>query len=210
MQSVIILGKEKQAREEAESIIRQNKISKFDVHTFASEKAIGIPDIRLLQKDIFLKPGFSEKKAIVIETFNSITVDAQNAFLKTLEEPPQSTIILILTKNLDYFLPTVLSRCNLITIKPNKKSTTEDTSYLQLLISVLENKENPLVIAQDYSKDKNTALDFLENLIIAAEANLEIDKSMKKALKDLQKTYTTIKTTNVSPRFALENLLLNL
>jgi len=52
------------------------------------------------------------------------------------------------------------------------------------------------------------ALEFLEGLIISLDKNLGSENLQ--ILKALQKTYTIIKTTNVNPRFALENLLLNL
>lgn len=194
----------------AEEIVKENKISKFDVHTLTSEKAIGIPDIRNLQKDIFLKPGFSEKKIIIIEGFNQITVDAQNAFLKTLEEPPQNTIILILVNSLDFILPTILSRCNLINLTKERKNTEDTDTYSKLFESLLENKENPLIIAQDYGKNKESALKLLENLIILTEKNLSSNHQISKTLKNLQETYSTIKSTNVNPRFALEILFLKL
>ena len=47
-----------------------------------------------------------------------MTVQAQNALLKTLEEPPEYAVILILTTNVDAFLPTILSRCVVLNMKP--------------------------------------------------------------------------------------------
>ena len=49
-----------------------------------------------------------------------MTVQAQNALLKTLEEPPEYGIILILTTNVDALLPTILSRCVVLHMKPVK------------------------------------------------------------------------------------------
>lgn len=47
-----------------------------------------------------------------------MTVQAQNALLKTLEEPPEYAVILILTANVDSLLPTILSRCVVLNMKP--------------------------------------------------------------------------------------------
>jgi mevalonate kinase len=75
---------------------------------------------------------------------------------------------------------------------------------------------NALVIAQNNSKTKESALLFLEDLLISCHHALEngnaviSTKDLQKILKNLQKTHTLIKSTNVSPRFALENLFLNL
>jgi DNA polymerase III delta prime subunit len=211
MQSVIILGHIEQTREKAAEILKLNKIYEFDQEIFSSEKTIGIANIRKLQKNIFLKPLQSDKKAVILESFFGATIDAQNAFLKILEEPPASTIILILTTSLDFILPTVLSRCNLIDLTRKREiSQIEDQINSDLLLAILENKENPLVIAQNHGKDRETALRFLEILMITAEKNLNTNPKFSKVLKKLGKTYMLIKSTNVNVRFALENLLLNL
>jgi DNA polymerase III subunit delta' len=211
MQSIIILGSIEQSREKALEIIKQNDVSKFDAQTFTSEKTIGIPDIRNLQKNIFLKPLHSDKKVVILECFLGATIDAQNAFLKVLEEPPTDTIILILTTGLDFILPTVLSRCNLINLSKKKELEEKDNKiYLELLESLIKRHENPLLIAQTYGKDRETALKFLENLIITVEENLNERPVFGKFIKKLQETYTIIKTTNVNVRFALENLLLSI
>ena len=47
-----------------------------------------------------------------------MTVQAQNALLKTLEEPPEYTVILLLTSNVNSLLPTILSRCVVLNMKP--------------------------------------------------------------------------------------------
>ena len=213
MQSLIIVGNNAQElKNKALEIAKENKISKFDVEIITTEKAVGIGDIRNLQKNLFLKPLEGHKKAVILESFYGATIEAQNAFLKVLEEPPLSTVILILSTSLDFFLPTVLSRCKIINLEKTKKLTKEEISQnLELLNSLEKNHiSNALVIAQNYSKDKETALDFLESLIISVHQNLGNDKKLGRVLKKLQKTHTIIKTTNVNVRFALENLFLNL
>ena len=213
MQSLIIVGNNAQElKNKALEIAKENKISKFDVEIITTEKAVGIGDIRNLQKNLFLKPLEGDKKAVILESFYGATIEAQNAFLKVLEEPPLSTVILILSTSLDFFLPTVLSRCKVINLEKTKKLTKEEISQnLEILNSLEKNHiSNALVIAQNYSKDRETALDFLESLIISVHQNFGNDKKLGRVLKKLQKTHTIIKTTNVNVRFALENLFLNL
>lgn len=218
MQSLIVTGKDiDRLREKANEIILENKVSKFDIETLSSEKQIGISEIRNLQKKIFLTTVKSEKKAVVLEAFFGITIEAQNSFLKILEEPPLSTIIIILATSLDSFLPTIVSRCNLISLEKTKKLTSEEVEEnVKILKELKENKIGAaLFFAQENGKTKESALSFLEGLINAS--NILIgnndnfsDKEITKMLKDFQKFYTIIKTTNVNVRFALENLLLNL
>jgi DNA polymerase III gamma/tau subunit len=210
MQSIIILGKDKdQIRLAAKDICDENKISRFDKEVIETEKAVGIGDIRKLQEKLFLKPLQSEMKAVVLEAFFGMTADSQNAFLKVLEEPPANTIILILSLALDFFLPTVMSRCNLINLDTTKKISEQEIADNLQLISEIKNgtTSKALKVAGDYGKDREVALEFLEGLIISLHTNLERDNLQ--TFKALQKTYTIIKTTNVAPRLALENLFLN-
>ncbi len=216
MQSIIIAGKDIQkVKDEAQKICSENNISKFDIDILQSEKSLGIGDIRELNKKIFLKPVESEKKAVILEAFSGITIEAQNAFLKLLEEPPINTIILILASSLDFVLPTVLSRCSVINSEKNKNLSQEEIETNTRIITSLRFSSNALIIAQDFSKDRETALNFLEKLIITLEESVEnsVDYTpaeLGKILRKLQETYTVIKTTNISPRFALENCFLNL
>ena len=216
MQSLIIVGNNTQSlKDEAQKICLDNKISKFDIDIFQTEKTVGIADVRALQKKIFLKPVESETKAIILEAFSGMTNDSQNAFLKILEEPPSDTIIVILVLSLDFVLPTVLSRCKIISLETTEKLSKEEVQTNLRILSSMRFASNALIIAQDFSKDRETALKFLERLIITAEDMLDTEsdfslKELHKILSNLQKTYTTIKTTNVNVRFALENLFLNL
>lgn len=210
MQSVIIIGQNQKIKERALEICRENKISEIDVSTLGFEKQVGIEDIRSLQKGIFLKPLKGDKKAVVLEAFLGITAEAQNSFLKTLEEPPLSTIIIILANSLDFFLPTIISRCSVINLN-EKISLEKDVKekYLKILDSLNSDKiGNGMLLAQDYGKNKEEALEFLKNFIVIIHGDL--NKENAKILKKMQKTYTTIKTTNASVRLALENLFLNL
>lgn len=210
MQSVLIVGLKEQTKEKALSLCLEFKISKFDIDTIETEKALGILDIRLLQKRIFLTPVKGNKKVVILEVFFGMTLEAQNAFLKLLEEPPINTIIMILTTETDFLLPTVLSRCNIINLRKTKKIDKENISKNLIIFNNLLNGKNALFLAQENGKSREEALNFLEELIITAEENLEKEKKFAKAIKKMQKTFFIIKTTNVSPRFALENLFLSL
>ena len=210
MQSILITGKDKeQVRQACKKICEENKISRFDIEIIETEKTVGIGDIRKLQEKLFLKPLESAAKAVILEAYLGMTPDSQNAFLKVLEEPPADTIIMILTSSLDFVLPTVMSRCKLINLERVKQLSAEEIAVNLLLLTELKNgtPAKALKIAQDNGKDREVALEFLEGLIISLHSKLE--KENLQILKALQKTYTIIKTTNVSPRFALENLFLN-
>ncbi len=80
---------------------------------------IGVEDIRTqINQDIVIKPYSSPYKVYIINEGEKMTPQAQNALLKTLEEPPAYAVILILTTNMDAMLPTILSRCVSLHMKP--------------------------------------------------------------------------------------------
>ena len=91
--------------------------------THEKPNIISVDDIRhQLNQDIVIKPYSSKYKIYIVDEAEKMNTQAQNALLKTIEEPPVYAIILLLTTNADAFLPTILSRC----ITLNLKSVNED------------------------------------------------------------------------------------
>lgn len=83
------------------------------------QNVISVEEIRAqVVNDISLKPYSSKYKIYIIPDAQMMNPQAQNALLKTLEEPPEYAIIMLLTTNVDKFLPTILSRCIVLNFKP--------------------------------------------------------------------------------------------
>ena len=83
------------------------------IYLNAGEKAsISVETIREgLVQDMSVMPYRSRFKVYIVEEAHRLTVQAQNAMLKTIEEPPEYGVILLLATNIQNFLPTILSRC---------------------------------------------------------------------------------------------------
>ena len=64
-----------------------------------------------------IKPYSSKYKIYIIADADLMTVQAQNALLKTLEEPPQYAVIMLLTENAEVLLPTIRSRCVMMKLR---------------------------------------------------------------------------------------------
>ena len=62
-------------------------------------------------------------RVVIVEDFHTANAVMANAMLKTIEEPPEYAIIILLTTNADMFLQTILSRCVLLNIRPVKEET---------------------------------------------------------------------------------------
>ena len=82
---------------------------------------IGVDDIREQINDtIMVRPYSSYYKIYIVDEAEKMTQQAQNALLKTIEEPPSYAVIILLTTNQEMFLPTILSRCVQLKLKPLK------------------------------------------------------------------------------------------
>src|SRR6185436_17052152 len=77
----------------------------------SKSRIITIEQMRDLMQTIFLKPAAGQWKVAVIACADRLNVQAANAFLKTLEEPPANSIIILLSTDPDRMLETILSRC---------------------------------------------------------------------------------------------------
>ena len=67
--------------------------------------------------DVAVKPYYSPHKIYIIPDADLMTPQAQNALLKTIEEPPEYAVIMLLTQNVDALLPTIQSRCVRLDLK---------------------------------------------------------------------------------------------
>lgn len=216
MQSFLITAKDKnKASSYISDFLKEKDIYPIDVSWQIYEKAMGIEDVRNIQKKILLKPFRGKTKAVVIQTYEDITTEAQNALLKILEEPPSNTIIIISIQKKELLLPTITSRCKIIELKETEISLiNEDMLSLNDTLNILLNGKigEKLRIAQDISKNKDEASSWLEKMALYLRKKMienNNDLQYLNFLKNLQKTYKNLKSTNVNQRIALENLFLS-
>lgn len=108
-----------------------------DIRYIVHEKpnTISVDDIRKqINQDIVIKPYANPYKIYIVDEAENMNPQAQNALLKTIEEPPAYAVILLLTTNADLFLPTILSRCICFHLKPAANENVR--SYLMKCLQV--------------------------------------------------------------------------
>ena len=89
--------------------------------------SIGVEDIRKqVNGTVGIRPYSGEYKVYIIDEAEKKTGQAQNALLKTIEDPPGYAVILLLATNQEAFLPTILSRCVKLSLKPLKDSVIKE------------------------------------------------------------------------------------
>jgi len=86
-----------------------------DIHTLEPDgQFIKVDQVRALQKDLSYRPYEAPRKACIINGADRFNQSSGNSLLKTLEEPPGNAIMILLAANIDAVLPTIRSRCQLI------------------------------------------------------------------------------------------------
>ncbi|MFH1840966.1 MAG: hypothetical protein ABH807_02320 [Candidatus Shapirobacteria bacterium] len=166
------------------------------------EKSIGIEQIKEVRRFLILKPYSAKTKIILIREAEKLTLSAQNALLKTLEEPPPNSQIILETARPEVLLPTVLSRCQITKVE-SRKSIVESRK-----IKIPNRVGERLKTAGEYGKNKQIAQKFLENLIFGEREKLL--KNDLAAAKNLSLCLESLNylAANCNPVLVLGNLLL--
>lgn len=148
-----------------------------DIITLIHEKpgTIGVEDIRRsIVSDVSIRPYNGKWKIYLINDAEKMSVQAQNALLKTLEEPPDYVVILLLTSNMSALLPTIISRSTVLNMRPVDDKTVR--KYLMERIHVPDyqadicvafargniGKAKHLATSEDFDNIKNDAVRVLK------------------------------------------------
>lgn len=108
----------------------------------ADDKAtIGVGEVRLFREDMFLSSTESDYKIYVIQDAEKMTVNAQNALLKVLEEPPKGVVIFLLASSPDGILTTIKSRTQHVAMEKFEPHVIEDYLREKGLIPTLVGKD---------------------------------------------------------------------
>ena len=132
-----------------------------------------IGQIRELQKQIIYEPFEASRKVYILTDVERMTEEAENCLLKTLEEPPASSVLILVTSNIRALLPTTRSRCQILQFYP--LPTQELTEILVEKFSVAPEQATTLAIAAEGAIGK--ALTQLEEDDVRTEEVPEILKA---------------------------------
>lgn len=98
-----------------------------DIIDYHPKKAsFGVDEVRELITEVNKKPFEGNKKVIIIHEGNKLTTQAQNALLKTIEEPPDGVFIIMLCESLELILDTIKSRCQIYKLTPLSRHEIEE------------------------------------------------------------------------------------
>ena len=117
-----------------------------DVHVIGRDgkASIGVEAIRFLRSDVLIPPNDLDTKVYIIEDAETMTVQAQNALLLTLEEPPSYVLFLLLCDGADHLLETIRSRAPVLRTRPIPDSDIRE--YLRARRCTLSEEDMETVI----------------------------------------------------------------
>lgn len=173
--------------------ISQNLIFKILPKT----KEFSIDQIREIKKEIIY--SLTEERLYILYDFQSSSLEAQNAFLKTLEEAPDKIQFILVVDSQHRLIPTIASRSKIIILEKSLlPAVDKDTAeFIDRLI-----KDQSLKI---FGLEKD---DLIDQLIVYFKGRLAKDPKAAKVLKEIIKVGSLIKSNNLDPRLATDHLLI--
>jgi DNA polymerase-3 subunit delta' len=101
--------------------VRDNAESVDIVKYYPSSSSFGVDDVRNIINEVGKKPYEGDKKVLILYKCDKLTTQAQNALLKTIEEPPKGVYLILLSDSLEAILDTIKSRCQIYKLTPLTK-----------------------------------------------------------------------------------------
>jgi DNA polymerase III delta prime subunit len=212
--SILIFGGNQSARKERiQEILTNLQLTKKQspdvlyIIQVDGKKSVGIGQVREAIKFLHIKPFEGKNKAVVVKKAHLLTPQAQNAFLKTLEEPPPYASIILSTKSEESLLPTVVSRCKKIRPTPGSDLRTSTDESITSVVDMQLGER--LVWAEGAAKnDREEVIDILEDWVM--EERKELTTKKAENIKKILVVKKDLEETNVNLRLALEILVLSL
>lgn len=164
---------EVEACNECESCLSFNRSASFNIHELDAASNNSVEDIRNLVDQVRIPPQVGKYKVYIIDEVHMLSASAFNAFLKTLEEPPEYAKFILATTEKHKIIPTILSRCQIFDFRRiGVKDIADYLSYVAGKEGVTAEEEALHVIAQKADGAMRDALSFFDQLVSFAGNNL--------------------------------------
>ena len=155
----------------------------------------GVEEIREIRDKVHFRPSQSRRKVYIIDEAHMLTREASNAFLKTLEEPPDHVIFILCTTEADRLLPTILSRCQRYDFRRLPGQTIHDRlNYVAEQESVKIQPDALRMIARNSGGSMRDALNILEQLTVSDQEEVtlrDVEESLGLVRSDAYITLTS-------------------
>jgi DNA polymerase-3 subunit gamma/tau len=171
------LGENLEPCNKCESCVSFNKNASFNIHELDAASNNSVDDIRNLVDQVRIPPQVGKYKVYIIDEVHMLSPSAFNAFLKTLEEPPDYAKFILATTEKHKIIPTILSRCQIYDFK--RITVPDIIKYLSFVAEKEGVDAEPLalnVIAQKADGAMRDALSLFDQLVNFAGNHLTYDQ----------------------------------
>lgn len=210
MQTYIIVGSQQAREAHINQYTLDHSIAPYNITRFNG--VIKIADVHDMLKSIRIQVGKNEKRLIIFS--GEITIPAQNALLKFLEEPAMSDIVFFSVDSKDYLLDTIISRCQIISLDTAPEPIANTVNFDSILTQEGITKNDIFKIAETVhsSKDYEDCIISMRKWVLQNINGREHNQVaiVVKLLVYLHKQYQLVKENNVNPRFIIESAHTNL
>lgn len=184
------------AQQLVDDFIQGLSINPADYLLFTKTEPIKVKDAREIRRFVGMTRYTSPLKLVFIADARQLTTEAANALLKTLEEPPEGTVLILATMQVDDLLPTIRSRCRVIRINPISETPLVDAIDKQSLPECFD-------LTKKLAESDKPLATYLEGWL------KQLDPSDSKR-QTILLNYLPHCQTNVNRRLLLDNLFLDL
>ena len=189
MHAFLIVGNQNnQIEGKIADLLTEKKSTRLD---FSLQKIADVKDLKTITK-----VSFGQKTGIVIPNFENATDEAQNSFLKSLEEPQKNIFYILISNNLNGILPTIISRCAVLEINSKIEISDQEREVVQI---ILDSSIGGRLSFVSKIKDRLEAIEFINTLLAVGHDLLIQGKINIKTIEEAQKTLKALKANgNIS------------
>ena len=180
-----------------------------DLFYFSPDKkaSMGVETVRDIKKSLFFMPNDGDRKVYIIDDAQKMTVQAQNALLKFIEEPPASVLFFIVADKKESLLPTVVSRTRIISLAPSdnadirrfltSESKKSGGEQIDEAINMAEGSPGKALklLCRDFSCQRQLCLDFMPVLVSTSKSDAMAFLLSMKLNRDGVKEFFTLLMT---------------
>jgi len=131
-------------------------------------------------------------------------LEAQNAFLKLLEEPPENVIFILITENIYWLIPTIASRAKIINLKNNNQKTAIVDEKIESMMNAIKKGNLTLVDVENKEETKKIIM----SIVLFFKKQLSNEPKGYLILKEAIRYLSLLENNNLNPQTTLDNLLI--
>ena len=180
-----------------------------DLFYFSPDKkaSMGVETVRDIKKSLFFMPNDGDRKVYIIDDAQKMTVQAQNALLRFMEEPAASVLFFIVADKKESLLPTVVSRTRIISLAPSdnadirrflmSESKKSGGEQIDEAINMAEGSPGKALklLCRDFSRQRQLCLDFMPVLVSTSKSDAMAFLLSMKLNRDGVKEFFTLLMT---------------